>query len=626
MKETKFIEQNKEKWTEFEQMLREKNRDPEKLNDLFIQITDDLSYARTFYPNRSVRVFLNTLAQRIFHNIYKGKRFPVERFRLFWTDELPHVMWQTRKALLLSFSIFLLAFSIGVVSSIINPEFARVILGDGYVEMTIENIEKGDPMAVYKESGPLGMTAGIAANNLFVAFRTAIFGVLASIGTLMIMLYNGIMVGAFQYFFIEKGVFWESFLTIWIHGTLEISAIIIAGAAGLVAGSGLLFPGTYRRVQAFQISMRQGLKIFLGIIPIIILAAIFEGFLTRYTETPDFIRAMFIGVSLFFVLWYFVWLPWFKARRNHFKNPEQARELPPDLHEPIGFEVVKSAGEIFGDTFTVVRRHPRIFWFSCLGASFAFLAYVAFWGSKPMTELFSYPRDPWGVLSGASDFFSNSAAPSLYFFQLLLMGMVTLMAFTAVEKEYFEYEPETDALETAPKTIRKVLISLLVIAAVMPLMILFLRAGVPLIGWLFSMVLYPFLSLWCAILYLETANPITAFVRTFKLIQWGPALVLGFLTVNLGMMFFLFLDTPVWEMTLELFRWMVPPAEGAMAKFSTFVTTLLAALLLYVFYYFLALAGAFQYFSNREVADARKLKKDIENVGLSREIRGLARE
>ena len=56
MRETKFIEQNREKWAEFEELLRENNRDPEQLNQLFIQITDDLSYARTFYPNRSVRM------------------------------------------------------------------------------------------------------------------------------------------------------------------------------------------------------------------------------------------------------------------------------------------------------------------------------------------------------------------------------------------------------------------------------------------------------------------------------------------------------------------------------------------------------------------------------------------
>ncbi|HOY07611.1 MAG TPA: stage II sporulation protein M, partial [Saprospiraceae bacterium] len=265
MRETKFIEQNKGKWADFEQMLREDRRDPDKLNDLFVQITDDLSYARTFYPNRSVRMYLNTLAQRIFHRVYRGKRFPAERLRLFWTDELPQLMWESRRTLWLSFAIFAIAFAIGVLSSIINPDFARVILGDSYVDMTLKNIENGDPMAVYKQSGPFGMTVGIALNNLFVAFRTAILGVLASLGTVFIMLYNGIMVGAFQYFFIEQGVFWPSFLSIWIHGTLEIGSIIIAGAAGLVAGSGLLFPGTYRRSQAFQISMRRGLKIFVGV-------------------------------------------------------------------------------------------------------------------------------------------------------------------------------------------------------------------------------------------------------------------------------------------------------------------------------------------------------------------------
>lgn len=73
MRETTFIRQNEKKWKEFEQILAGERHAPEKLNDLFIQVTDDLSYARTFYPNRSVRVYLNGLSQRIFFKIYKGK-------------------------------------------------------------------------------------------------------------------------------------------------------------------------------------------------------------------------------------------------------------------------------------------------------------------------------------------------------------------------------------------------------------------------------------------------------------------------------------------------------------------------------------------------------------------------
>ncbi len=74
MRETKFIEQNQDKWNEFEKVLEKGTENPEELNDLFIQITDDLSFSRTFYPNRSVRVYLNGLAQRVFTRIYKNKK------------------------------------------------------------------------------------------------------------------------------------------------------------------------------------------------------------------------------------------------------------------------------------------------------------------------------------------------------------------------------------------------------------------------------------------------------------------------------------------------------------------------------------------------------------------------
>jgi len=629
VKETKFIEQNEEKWSEFEQMLRENRRDPDKLNELFIQVTDDLSYARTFYPNRSVRVFLNSMAQRVFHNIYRGKRFPMERLKLFWTEDLPKTMWETRRALLLAFSVFALAFGIGVLSSVINPDFARVILGEDYVEMTLQNIENGDPMAVYKESGPLGMTAGIAANNLFVAFRTAILGVLASIGTLLIMLYNGIMVGAFQYFFIQKGVFWESFLTIWIHGTLEISAIIIAGAAGLVAGSGLLFPGTYRRVQAFQISMRKGLVIFLGIVPVIVLAAIFEGFLTRYTETPDVVRGLFIATSLFFVLGYFVWYPWYKARTTGFLKAEQAKELPPTRHEPIRFDLIKTSGEILGDVFTMLRRYAKSLLLSTIGAVVLFHAYGFLFSEKAIWNLFSFSRDPLGVLSGSSDFFNNDSIAFLYYFQLGLLALVSVVAFRSVEKEMIAAQDEetlTSERYVEPFSIGRMMLAIVPIAVLMAGMVLFLCAENPALGWLFSMAAYPFLALWSAIIYFESLNPFTAMVRAFSIARWGTILVLGFLTVNLGLLLFLFLDTPVWSMVMELFRWMVPPKEGAMGHFTAFVTTSIAAFFLYLFYTFLAYCGAFQFFSCREASDAWSLQAGVERVGKARQIRGLARE
>ena len=74
MKETKFIEQNKEKWAKFERMSKgDKKVNPNESAELFTEITEDLSYARTFYKRRSVRVYLNQLSQSVFKNLYKKR-------------------------------------------------------------------------------------------------------------------------------------------------------------------------------------------------------------------------------------------------------------------------------------------------------------------------------------------------------------------------------------------------------------------------------------------------------------------------------------------------------------------------------------------------------------------------
>lgn len=619
MRETKFIEQNQEKWAEFEQILRHERNEPERLNDLFIQITDDLSYARTYYPNRSVRMYLNSLAQRVFHMVYRGKRFPKERLKQFWTDELPHLMWEERRALALAFSIFVLAFTIGLVSSIIYPDFARVILGNGYVDMTLQNIQNGDPMAVYKESKPLGMTLGIAFNNLRVALMTAVLGVLGGLGTVFLMLYNGIMVGAFQYFFIEKGVFWQSFLTIWIHGTLEIGAIIIAGAAGLVAGSGLLFPGTYRRSQAFQRSLRRALKILFGIAPIIILAAIFEGYFTRYTGTPAPLRAMFILVSLAFMLWYFVWYPYHKAHSGGFSNREYEKELPPDRLEAIDFGAIKTAGEILSDAFTVIRRQAPLLYRVVLGATGLFVTYVYGLKWTRAAHLFLYKDEPLGVISGCASFFMNETAPLLWYLQLLLMAGLSFLAILVLEREM---PVALQSVESRGRILAG-LLAMVFPAAVMA-GIFALESGFW--SWALAMGIYPIVGLWCAVLFFETANPLTALIRAMRLMQGGQGVLLGILTVNLGLLVFVFLDTPVWSIILQLFGWMAPPVENGAAIFKSVANTVASSILIYTLLIVNTLCGGLFYHSCREVADADTLHAGIGQIGEGRKIRGLARE
>jgi len=319
MREAAFAMQNKDKWLKFESVLRKNvSIGPDELSALYIEVTDHLSYAQTFYPGSNTLKYLNGLSVLAHQKIYKSKRESRTRFITFYTKEFPLFISQYHKQLLFSFCIFLLFAVIGAYSAATDGDFVRLIMGDGYVNMTLSNIEKGDPMAVYKQMGSLDMFLGITINNIKVALMAFAFGCLLSIGTVYILMQNAIMLGSFQYFFHEKGLLWESARTIWIHGTIEIAVIIIAGCAGIVMGNSILFPGTYTRLQSFVRGAKDGLKILLSTIPFFIIAGFLEGFVTRHTQMPDWLAVIIIGSSLFLILFYYVFYPLQLKRRNSF--------------------------------------------------------------------------------------------------------------------------------------------------------------------------------------------------------------------------------------------------------------------------------------------------------------------
>jgi uncharacterized membrane protein SpoIIM required for sporulation len=321
LREVTFLKKNAEKWKQVETFLTSKeNVNPDKLAELFIELTDDLSYSRTFYPRSKTTQYLNSLTGKIHQSIYKTKKERKERFIQFWKYEAPLLFYKHRKEILISFFIFITAMLIGVISSSGDSGFVRLILGDSYVNMTLENIDKGDPMAVYKKMNGVDMFLGITFNNIRVSFFAFTMGLIFSFGTGWILLRNGIMLGAFQYFFHIHNLLLDSVLVIWIHGTLEISAIIIAGAAGLTLGNGFLFPGTYTRRQSFMIGAREGLKMIVSLIPIFIIAGFLESFVTRHTGMPIFLSLAIILGSLAFVIWYFIIYPLKLFNRKGVKN------------------------------------------------------------------------------------------------------------------------------------------------------------------------------------------------------------------------------------------------------------------------------------------------------------------
>ena len=311
MREVAFIKQNKEKWLDFEKAIFGKTlKNPDELASLYVHLVNDLSYAQTYYPKSKTILYLNNLAAKAFQKIYKTKREDTNRFVHFWKTEVPLIVYQYRRYVLYAFLIFGSFVGIGILSAAYDDSFVRLILGDHYVNMTLENIKAGDPVAVYKSGSNWGSFIGITLNNLYVGIKSFIYGVFGGLGTGLILLYNGIMLGSFQYFFYKEGVLWESVRGIWIHGAMEIFAIVIEGAAGLILGASILFPKTFSRITSFKIGMKDGVKILISTFPFTFAAGFLEGFVTRYSNSmPNWLSVSIILITLSTISFYYIIYP-----------------------------------------------------------------------------------------------------------------------------------------------------------------------------------------------------------------------------------------------------------------------------------------------------------------------------
>lgn len=322
MREVAFIKQNKEKWLNFEKAIFGKTlKNPDELATLYIQLVNDLSYAQTYYPKSKTILYLNNLAAKAFQKIYKTKRQDTNRFVHFWKTEVPLVVYEYRRYILYAFILFAVFVSIGVLSSAKDENFVRLILSDGYVNQTKENIENGNPTAIYGTNTNWGTFLGILYNNLMVAIKNYFWGILAGIGTVYVLMINSIMVGSFQYMFYEFDTFWESVRGIWIHGSFEIFAMVIEAAAGLILGASVLFPKTHSRLISLKIGFKDSFKIFLSTVPFTIVAAFLEGYVTRYANSmPHWLSVSIIISTLGFISFYYFVYPFIvnnKLKKAH---------------------------------------------------------------------------------------------------------------------------------------------------------------------------------------------------------------------------------------------------------------------------------------------------------------------
>lgn len=306
-----FVKTKKANWYRLESLVT-KHQGAERLSDnelsemvkLYRSACADYAYACSAFPYDRIIQELNSIIGRSHNRIYGKRNIGFKAILRFYFDIFPCAFRANVKYVLLSFFVFFLGMALSFSGSFVNPNLPRIFMGEQYVEMTQQNINQNDPFAVYSQSDSPVMSGFIMTNNIKVTFFAFGMGILAGIGTLYVLFYNGLLLGVFFFVFYQCGLLLDSLLTVMMHGTLELASIFIAGGAGLMIGKALLFPESYSRKEALMLNGYEAVKLILGILPFLAIAAIIEGFVTRL-DLPVYIKTIFIFFNVLILIWYF---------------------------------------------------------------------------------------------------------------------------------------------------------------------------------------------------------------------------------------------------------------------------------------------------------------------------------
>lgn len=337
MREPLFIRKNKDKWESYD---NEPTKDPDVLSERLVNILDDLAYAQTFYPRGKTVKYLNERAVKFYNEIYKRKKEKFSRLFDFWRYGLPVTIRGNHRFILLSFVLFSIFYLMGLLSARYDNGILDVILGSDYVSMTEDNIREGNPFGVYGSGSRFFSFIRIALNNIMLAFVIDfIGGVFFGLGTFYSLLTNGMMVGAFHYMFWDMGFGWEFLLVVYIHGTFELFAIVLAAGAGFRLCNGLLFPGTYKRIESIKKAAAEGMQLMIITFLMLLVAAFLEGYVTRLTATsvatnaegwmiPVWVSILLLVGCFAFIIWYFIIYPMQteKEMKNRMQSFQPAKQ------------------------------------------------------------------------------------------------------------------------------------------------------------------------------------------------------------------------------------------------------------------------------------------------------------
>jgi uncharacterized membrane protein SpoIIM required for sporulation len=305
---TRWLEKRRPHWNRLEQLVATSGRrsvtalTPAELQELALlyrQSASDLSTVREDSTSRQLAVYLNQLLGRAHNLIYMGRRANRRGIWTFYKDTYPGIFRETFADTFAAFVLFLVAAIAGVLMGIADPGFSRYFLGP-HMMQSIENHKMWTDSIVTVK--PMA-SSSILTNNMSVAFAAFAFGITAGVGTVWMMLLNGLMMGVVGVACWREGMSLPLWSFVAAHGVLELPAIFIAGGAGLGIAKGLLFPGVLPRKASLVQAGAKSVRLVLGTIPMLLIAGLVEGFVSPSGLAPSMKFLLAGGLGTLLVLY-----------------------------------------------------------------------------------------------------------------------------------------------------------------------------------------------------------------------------------------------------------------------------------------------------------------------------------
>lgn len=299
MKETTFIAKNEEHWKALEAFNNRllglrggiKKLAAEEVREfarLFRLAGFHLAYAKTHYPNGNTLHYLNRIVGVSHNFFYVRERGGFSEIKKYFAHTLPRTVRETYRywVVATAFFVFGLLFA-GFYVAGDTTRLAQVMpagMADGFTPGETPDFGYGEVVW----DGSL-MSAFFITNNTTVAFNAFAWGLLAGVGSLFILFYNGLIIGGLFGFLHSEGAdMLIAYALILPHGVIELAAIFLAGGGGLMLGKGILLPGEHTRRHSLVLHAKKAVLLIPAIVIMLAVAAFIEGFFTPLSISPWF--------------------------------------------------------------------------------------------------------------------------------------------------------------------------------------------------------------------------------------------------------------------------------------------------------------------------------------------------